>query len=237
MSQLYIPPEVLDALQRLSSLPDADDVIERTLATVVDLSVATVPGCVSAGVTLRVAGKDTTAAASDDYALDIDEIQYDENEGPCVAAIEDGEVKAIAAVAEESRWPNFCRRAAEKGFRSSLSIPLNADGTSGALNLYSQTNHSFDEASRAVAEVFAKQAAVALRNAKTYDAARRQAEQLNEALRSRDLIGQAKGILMEREDITDDEAFARLKALSQNSNVKLRDVAQRVVDERVRTRP
>jgi AmiR/NasT family two-component response regulator len=100
--------------------------------------------------------------------------------------------------------------------------------------LYSTEEHGFDEASRAIGEIFARQATIALRNASTYLAARMLAEQLNEALESRDLIGRAKGILMEREGVTDDEAFHMLRVISQNTNVKLRDIAQRVVEEKDR---
>ncbi|HVF53619.1 MAG TPA: GAF and ANTAR domain-containing protein [Actinomycetota bacterium] len=234
MSQLFVSQELVDALHSLSSILDQENVLAGTLNNVVNLSVATLPGCDSAGVTLRIGNRDTTAAASDEYTLEIDKIQYGEAQGPCVAAIDDSEPKQIHAVAEETRWPDFCKRAAAKGFRSSLSFPLNGDGSSGALNLYSTRDHGFDdESSFAVAEIFARQAAIALRNASTYAAARRVADQLHDALLSRDLIGQAKGILMEREGVTDDQAFGMLKTISQNSNIKLRDVAQRLVEERV----
>jgi GAF domain-containing protein len=232
MSKLDISSELLDALHQLSSLLDTEDALEKTLNTVVDLSVATLPGCDGAGVTLRVKGKDTTAAASDEYTLEIDRIQYSSNEGPCVAAVEDGEFKQIASVSEETRWPEFCRRAAEKGFRSSLSLPLKLDGTVGALNIYAKTENAFDEKAIAVAGVFAKQATIALHNAQTYNAARRVADQLNEALKTRDMIGQAKGILMEREGVSEDEAFEMLKTISQNANVKLRDIAHRLIEEK-----
>ncbi len=231
MSKLEISPEVLDALQRLSSLLESDDALEKTLKTVVDVCVATLPGCDSAGVTLRLDGKNSTAAASDQYTLEIDKIQYDLDEGPCVAAIEDSEFHQIDAYSQETRWPEFCNRAAEAGVGSSLSFPLNNDGTVGALNIYSKTERSFDEPAIGLADVFAKQAVVAVHNANTYVAARRLADQLNEALKTRDVIGQAKGILMEREGVSDEEAFEMLKTISQNSNVKLRDVAQRLVAE------
>ncbi|HEY7874874.1 MAG TPA: GAF and ANTAR domain-containing protein [Actinomycetota bacterium] len=118
--------------------------------------------------------------------------------------------------------------------RGAVSHPLHINGSVGALNLYSTEEHGFDEASRAIGEIFARQATIALRNASTYLAARMLAEQLNEALESRDLIGRAKGILMEREGVTDDEAFHMLRVISQNTNVKLRDIAQRVVEEKDR---
>jgi GAF domain-containing protein len=233
VSKLEMSPEIIDALRKLSSLLVTDDAFDRTLNTVVDLSVSTIPGCDSAGVTLRSQGEDTTAAASDDYALEIDRLQYDSNEGPCLSALEEGSPQQIETVAGESRWPEFRRRAEAAGFRSSLSFPLRINGTAGALNLYAKSDRAFDEASLGVADLFAQQAAIALENAHVYAAARRLGDQLNEALQTRDLIGQAKGILMEREGVSDPEAFEMLKTISQNSNVKLREVAGRLVADKI----
>ena len=228
-------PEILQALQKLSSLLDRDDSFERTLSTVVDLSVSTLSACDSAGVTLRTEdGVDVTAAASDDYALELDKIQYELDDGMCLTALVTGERQEIPAVSEETRWPEFCRRAGASGFRSGASFPLSLNGTAGALNLYSRSERAFDDATIAIAQIFAAQAEIALQNARLYAAARRLGDQLNDALKSRDLIGQAKGILMERENISDPEAFEMLKRISQQSNVKLRDIAVRLVEERGR---
>jgi GAF domain-containing protein len=234
MAQLDISPEILDALQKLSALLETEDSLERTLQTVVDLSVEVLPGCDAAGVTLRVKGQDRTAAASDAYTLSIDNIQYESGEGPCVQALERNEVVRIDDISQETRWPGFTKQAAQQQLRSTLSHPLHEDGTIGALNLYSKTERAFDERATAISGIFAKQASIALQNAHTYMVARNLSDQLNDALRSRDVIGQAKGILMEREGILGDEAFEMLRHASQNANVKLRDVAQRVVDEKKR---
>ena len=234
MSKLEVSPDLIEALHQLSSLLESEDSLDETLKTIVDLSVATLPGCDSAGVTLRVQGKDMTAAASDDYALEIDKIQYDSGEGPCVEALEQREFRQIEDVAEETRWPKFCGQAATKGFKSSISFPIKSDGTAGALNIYANSTGAFDEAAITIGGVFATQATIALQNAQTYQRTRQLADHLNEALKSRDLIGQAKGILMEREGATDEEAFEMLKTISQTSNVKLRDIAQRLVEEKGR---
>jgi GAF domain-containing protein len=234
VSKLEMSPEILNALQQLSSLLESEEALGRTLQTVVELSTSTLEGCDAAGVTLGADGKERTAAASDDYALEIDDIQYDTNEGPCLDAMKQGERFIIEAISDESRWPEFCRRAAGHGFKSSLSLPLRVNGTVGALNLYAKSERAFDETQLGVAEIFAKQAGIALQNAAIYSAARRLGEQLNEALQSRDMIGQAKGILMEREGVSDAEAFEMLKTISQNANVKLRDIATRLIEEKQR---
>ncbi|MEA2476279.1 MAG: hypothetical protein QOF16_379 [Actinomycetota bacterium] len=235
MSRPDISLELVDGLQRLSALLGSDNVLEETLQTVVDLSVATLPGCDSAGVTVRAHGRDTTAAATDAYTLEIDKIQYSNDEGPCVSSLEESVVKQIDAVSEESRWPDFCKQAADKGLKSVLSLPLINNEPLGSLNLYARTERAFDQKMVDIAQIFAKQASIALENARTYAEARLLAAQLTEALKSRDAIGQAKGILMEREGVSDDEAFEMLKTISQNANVKLRDIAQRLIDEKQRS--
>ena len=237
MSRLDISPQLLDALQTLSSLLVSDDPLARTLDTVVDLSVKVLPGCDSAGVTLRVDGRDLTAAASDEFAHAIDKIQYELDEGPCLTALEEGLVQRTEALSEESRWPRFSRQATDEGLNCVLSLPLKGDGMAGALNLYSKTERTFDVSTIAAGEVFATQTSIALQNAQTYIAARSVSDQLNEALKTRDMIGQAKGILMEREGVSDPEAFEMLKTISQNSNVKLRDIAQKLVDEKKAAHP
>ena len=234
MSKLEMSPEILDALQKLSALLEAEDAFERTLQIVVDLSVGTLPGCDASGITLRVKDTNATAAASDHYALGIDKIQYETGQGPCLSALESGEMQRIQSVSDEARWPEFCKRAESDGLRSSASFPLRVNGTVGALNLYAKTDHAFDNGTSEIAEVFAKQATIALENAAIHGAARKLGDQLNEALKSRDLIGQAKGILMEREGVSDEEAFDMLRMISQNSNIKLREVAQRLVQQRAK---
>ena len=233
MSQVHISSELLAALQQLSDLVSSEGDLDRTLKTVVDLSVGTLPGCDAAGVTLRKAdGSEMTAAATDDFALEIDKIQYESHEGPCLQAMIDGERVELEAISEETRWPEFTKRAGAAGFRSSLSFPLKVDGSVGALNLYSKKERAFSDEGRLVGDIYAKQAQIAMKNAVMYAAARHLAAQLEEAIESRDLIGQAKGILMERESMTDEEAFQMLVAASQAANLKVREIARRLVDEK-----
>ena len=209
MSKLEISPEIFDARQKLSSQLESGEVLDKTLRIVVDFSVATLPGCDSAGVTMRIQGRHTTAAASDEFTLEIDRIQYDLSEGPCLEALESGRTVRVDSFAEETRWPEFRRQTGDTTLRSAMSHPLRDDGSVGALNLYSTREQAFDVTSLGISEIFARQATIALRNAATYTASRRLSDELNEALLSRDLIGQAKGILMQREGISDEEAFGR----------------------------
>ena len=197
--------------------------VQATLDEILRLAVSTIDGAESAAISLVAKRVVTTRAASSDAARAVDAIQYETGEGPCLDAIRDHEVFRTDELAAERRWPNFAQRATEAtGIVSMLSIRLFIDGdTMGALSLYSAGKSAFADDALAIASVFAAHAAVALSTAREHAG-------LQEALGSRDLIGQAKGILMTREGITAKQAFAELAAASQHLNRKLRDVADDV---------
>jgi transcriptional regulator with GAF, ATPase, and Fis domain len=203
-------------------LAEAD--VQQTLQRIVDLAVETIDGCDHAGITFLKGKQVTTPAASDDVPRIVDTLQYETDEGPCLSAIREHGVFQTGDLGREERWPEFSARAQrETGVTSMLAFRLFVEGdTLGSLNLYSKEADAFDERSRTVGLVFAAHAAVALSTA-LHD------EQMEEALQSRDLIGQAKGILMAREGITADQAFEMLRRASQRLNVKLRDVAGEIV--------
>lgn len=229
MSKLEISPGMLRALEKLTTLLETDDALDKTFDSIVELSVGVVPGCDAAAVTVRTDAGPRTTSATGDFALEIDQIQYDEDEGPCLEAMASNALQRIKAISAEARWPAFVPRAQAAGFGSNMSFPLAVNGTVGALNIYSRRESMFDESAVEIGKVFVRQARIGLNNAHAYAAARRLTDQLNEALESRDLIGQAKGILMEREGVSDAEAFGMLRKTSQHSNVKLRLVAQEIV--------
>jgi len=203
----------------------AEENVQQTLQKIVDLAVETIDGCDHAGISFLKNKKVDTPAASDDVPRKVDAIQYETSEGPCLDAIRDHEVFETGDLGAESRWPQFSGRAQrETGITSMLCFRLFVEGgTLGALNLYSKAADAFDEGSRTVGLVFAAHAAVALSTAI-------HEEQMDEALQSRDLIGQAKGILMAREGVSAKEAFDMLRRASQRLNVKLRDVAGQMVE-------
>ncbi len=203
----------------------AEEDVQHTLQKIVDLAVETLDGCDCAGITFLKGREFSTPAASSDVPRKVDAIQYETGEGPCLDAIREHEVFRTGDLGEERRWPKFSARAQrETGVRSMLCFRLFVDGdTLGALNLYSKAADAFDDRSMAVGLVFAAHAAVALSSA-LHD------EQMEEALQSRDVIGQAKGILMAREHVNADEAFDMLRRASQRVNVKLRDIARQIAD-------
>ncbi|MEO5678517.1 MAG: GAF and ANTAR domain-containing protein, partial [Acidimicrobiales bacterium] len=178
----------------------ADSSVQGTLDRIVELAATTIEGCDHAGMTMIEAGEIRAPAATDEVPLQVDTIQYETGEGPCVDAIRKHDVFQTDDLTTETRWPRFAPRAAEEtGVRSILSYRLFVEGdTMGALNLYSKATCAFDDTDRAVGSIFAAHAAVAL------SAARKQ-EHLERAIQTRDLIGQAKGILMAREHVSADE--------------------------------
>lgn len=208
-----------------------EEPLEAALARVAALSLLSIPGCDGAGIALCEGGKVTTAGATDDDVEAVESEEYRAGEGPCLEAMRQGMSFLVESMATDERWPRFGAYAAEKGILSSLSVPLRvADRTFGVLNLYARRVSGFSPNDKKAAIVFASQASVALANAHAYDCVRTEAEQLKEALRSSRVIGLAMGILVEREKCTEDEAFEMLRAISQKANVKLRAVAEELLD-------
>ncbi len=139
----------------------------------------------------------------------------------------------LPAMSVEERWGPFPSEALRHGVGSSLSLPLAVrQQPIGALNLYSRAERAYTDLSREIARLFAAQASVAVANAQVYEASRRLTEQLQEATLTRSVIEQAKGILIAERGCDEDTAFELLRAASQRQNVKLRDVAQRLVDSK-----
>jgi hypothetical protein len=159
-------------------------------------------------------------------------VQYQERSGPCVEAIETGE-RVSVDLADDGRYPRFADAAQRRFMTAVLSTPLSTlEGAIGALNCYSASVSEFPPVDVGVAAQLARHASVLLDTAATVSSATSTNEQLHQALLSRDLIGQAKGILMERRGISADEAFDTLRRASQSLNVKLRQVAETLVDRR-----
>lgn len=200
---------------------------QATLTRIVHLAVEHLESCQFAGISWVEGRNITSPASSNEVPRIVDAIQAEVDEGPCLDAIKQHTVFQTGDLAGEERWPNFAARAhGATGIRSILSLRLFLEeDTMGALNLYATQPDAFDETDVALASVFAAHAAVAM------SAARRE-ENLERKADSRDLIGQAKGMLMARSDLDDKAAFDLLRRASQRLNVKLVKVAEQVVDGR-----
>jgi hypothetical protein len=215
--------------------------VERTVAgtlqRIVDFAQATVSGCDAASISLVTAGHIATPVCSDEVALEIDAYQYEFSEGPCLDAITSEPVLYSSDLTSDDRWPHFGPVAVGMGMRSLLSCRLSSDVTLGSLNLYARIPDAYGPVDRTKAIIFATHAGIALGAAGVLadatvllDTEIRKSENLEIALTTREVIGQAEGILIERERLTPEHAFEVLRRASQNLNLRLRDLAQYVVD-------
>jgi hypothetical protein len=204
--------------------------VKDTLAQVVGVAVATIEGCDFAGLFVAEGGAVTTPVRTDPFVDEIDSLQQQTGEGPCLAAIEQGLICYAVDLDSDARWPSFGPRAIDRGLRSVLALPLTGNGTSGAVNLYARYPAAFGVVDRAKGVILASLASAAVATAHSHEDEERRIDNLHEALGSREIIGQAQGILMERERISADQAFDILRRASQHLNVKLREVAQTLVD-------
>lgn len=205
--------------------------LDELLQHVVELACHTVDRARSVSITIADNGGYRTCSSTDQTAVLIDEVQYEEADGPCLQAMREAHQVQLAMEAVAARWPAVARRAAESGIGSVLSTPIvTAPGNAiGALNVYADGQDPFSQDVTRMAELVGRVAAVLLRNAVALADATTRNDQLRTALDSRQIIGEAKGILMEREGSTRDEAFDILRRASQRQNRKLREVAEEIV--------
>jgi hypothetical protein len=201
--------------------------VDETLQLAVDLAAELIPGCDFADIMFIRPGGVTTPVSTDPLAVALDELQAATDQGPCVMAARDQTRVLSHDLATDERWPDFAPRAVEMGVASALSFQLfllrNDGDRLGALNLYGTHAHAFDEDAAALGEVFAVHCAAVLASSIAKEGA-------NAALESRDVIGQAKGILMAQHRVDAVEAFTMLREASQERNIKLRQLAQQVAD-------
>jgi GAF domain-containing protein len=204
--------------------------VTNTLLSVVDLAVSTIEGCDFAGLFLIDTGVVTTPVHTDPLVVEVDSLQHQTNEGPCLDAIAQRLIFYADDLDKDPRWPQFAPQATRAGVRSVLALPLSAHAQLGALNLYARYPSAFGVVDRAKAAILVSMASLALTVAHSHEDDERRAVNLHAALSSRETIGEAMGILMERERITPEQAFDVLRRASQFLNVKLHEVAQNLID-------
>lgn len=198
---------------------------QAALERMVQLAVKHIEACAGASITVLAGGRGRSLAASGPVASQADALQYEIGEGPCIGSAQRDEDYLLFDVDGDPRWPRFCEALREEtSIRSVLSLRLVA-GDSAALNLFAEQPGAFTDDDIDLATVFAAHASslVALHEAEE------QAANLETALRTSREIGAAIGVLMAHHKITQDEAFALLRAASQGLHRKLRDIASDVV--------
>jgi len=221
-------------LAGLSRLIAGSGTLELLLTKVANFAVAAVPGADGAGVTMQELGAPDTIVASSTFVTDVDSVQYRLGEGPCISAAATGKTTGSGALGEDQAWPRFGPMAAALGVHSAISLPLVlGDRILGALNVYSHQRDAFDGSSRHIGEQFAGPAAVAIHNAQILDQSRRETARLEVAMSARSMIDRAVGIVMARSGISADDAFIRLRIMSQHQHETMTTVATRLVDDAV----
>ncbi|WP_239015452.1 GAF and ANTAR domain-containing protein [Streptomyces sp. CdTB01] len=207
----------------------AQDSVDATLGRITSSAVELVEGCDAAGILVLQGRKVRTLAPTDDLVVDSDLLQDRLGEGPCFdtarSSVRDRVFRIPDLTGQQLRWPAFAPQASRLGIGSMMGFLLfTEDENFGALNLYSRKPGMFTEASELAGWLLASHAAVAFSSARTH-------AQLEQAMATRHVIGEAMGILMGSRRLTEEEAFDVLRRYSQERNLKLREVARMICEQ------
>jgi len=208
---------------------DLDDLLHRLMGHTTEVMSA-------AGAGIMLAQDDGNlafVAASEQRVVDVELHQAQVGQGACHEAFAINEIVQVDDIEDEDRWPEYVELVKACGLRSVLGVPLNAFGeTIGVINIYREQPAAWSDEDIGAAQVLASMGAGYILNANQLKAQHNLSEQLHSAIESRDLIGQAKGIIMAQAQLDSDAAFEVLRQRSQDQNRKLRDIAEEVVDKR-----
>jgi GAF domain-containing protein len=226
-----VSDEAMREIAALASVVLSETDLPKLLEEICRIAARVVPGADGASITTIDRGEPATVSM-DDWSRELDELQFVEHEGPCLDAYRTGTVFRLRDITTDGRWPSYLPQAASRGLRSMLSLPMASEGTLiGALNLYSREIEAFDVEAASLGEVVAAHAGLAAQIGAALYGHRDLAEQLAEAMRSRAVIEQAKGIVIVVRQCSDEEAWSTLVRLSQSSQIKLRQVAILIVEQ------
>lgn len=213
--------DAYDAMSELARTLQHEDDPEQVLIDIVAGAIQLLPGVDEGSISVVLNRQHTASrAASGELPVEVDAVQNELGEGPCLQAVYDRETVHVPDMRAETRWPNFARRARELGVGSMIAFQLWVDDENlGSLNLFSREPNAFNSRTERLGLHYAAHAAVAYAEVQ-------KSAQLSEAIASRDTIGQAKGILMERYKLSSGQAFRVLVRASSDANRKLRDLAE-----------
>jgi GAF domain-containing protein len=222
--------ELVSEIAAVANAVLSGSTLEETLQQVVSTAVSTMDGCDSAGVFVVDGHSVRSVAYTSDAVVELDTLQDALGEGPCLDAASSAAVVYVTDLSEDERYPEFRSASTTADIRTVLACPLASDGMRGALSLYARLPNAFGATDRAKGTILAALAGAAIASTARRADLQSQNVNLQAALVSRELIGQAQGILMERERVSAEQAFDILRRASQHLNEKLRDVAQNLVD-------
>ncbi len=228
-----LPEESLERFRRVEKLLRTQRTLPARLESVAGIARRTVPNCDAAGISLIVDGEPTTAAVSDRLAVEIDLVQYETGQGPCLAAIDGGRMIRVDILERDSRFSRFAPGALAMDINSVLSLPLpSGDRVVGALNLYSRLPNAFDGRAEQLAQPLVDHAAEVIATSALYAYALDMVDGLLESLEDQAIIAQAVGILSATDTRTTGDALERLRGLALASGQSMRTVAGWVIEER-----
>ncbi|MDQ1673324.1 MAG: hypothetical protein QOC98_1886, partial [Frankiaceae bacterium] len=209
--------------------------LRDTLTFIAEYAVQAIPGADGAGLTMLEDDRAQTVVASAEFDQAVDDVQYGLGEGPCLLAVSSRQTQTSGSLGGDRRWPRFGPRIGRMGVHSVLSLPLLLpEQVVGVMNVYAHAKNAFDADAVRIGELFARPAAVTVHNAQILAQSQRLAAQLGEALTNRAIIDQALGIIRSRTGATAEEAFDKLRTMSQTQHLKVAIVANVLVDESVR---
>ncbi|CCH29510.1 GAF and ANTAR domain-containing protein [Actinosynnema sp. NPDC047251] len=230
--------ELAGAFVGVSGLLMSREVVDAAIGSITSLAADVVAGAVGAGLTL--VGPDerrVTAAATDPVVERADALQYELGQGPCLEAVARRDVVRVDDIIRDDRWPSWSRAVTGLHLRSSLSAPmLSGSGLLGAIKVYASEPAVLDERDEHRLTVFAGQAAILLANVRTAEDARQVSDDLKRALRERDVVTLAKGVLIARSGVGEQDAFVELASRARANGRTLVAEAEHLVRTAVRTR-
>jgi len=228
-------PALEEGLAELSQFFVGDATMIDTLHRVAARAVEVVEAADYCSLTMVIDGGIRTGAFTHPHAPEVDQVQYDVDDGPCLDALRKGEIFRINSMLNDGPWPAFRQACRKYGIMTAASFPMLIDGTvHGALNMYSQDYHAFGAQDIRQCRSFATQAGTVIANARSYWSARQLSENLEHALHHRAEIEQAKGIIVATTGATPDAAFEALVQQSRRQNRDLREVARDLITSTVR---
>jgi GAF domain-containing protein len=235
--RLPLSDELAGVFARMSGLLLSEETVETSLSLLSALARETVPGATGGGVSVIDERGRRSWGSTDPRVREADLLQYELDEGPCLAATVTRELVRVDDLLIDRRWPSWGSTATRLGLRAAMSSPLVVgDGCLGALKVYADEPHAFDAHGEQLMALFSAQAAVLVANVQSYDRAKRLSDGMREAVRDRDVVNLAKGVLMGRSSVDEDTALGILLARCEQDGTTVAEAARAVVDSAVRRR-
>jgi GAF domain-containing protein len=231
-----VTQDLIDALQQLAEVLQRQETLGAALATIAEAATASVPRGDAATVALSIEGRPITAAMTARFALELDLVQYDTHDGPCLTSLRTMSSLRLDVAEEDQAFPHFTREARLRGVRGVLSVPATwGDDVVATLNLYSRTGR-FDETAASVAAVLSAQVAIAVSRSPEFVAARSVVEHGQRDLEDQAEVQVATGLLMVNEACTAEQAEGLLRSAAAQDEETVVEIARRIIDQHHRSR-